>query len=93
MVLSPDVETVVSFSLLAEKYHLTDDLAFYYDFICQHFMPVSRTRAWRALSFGQVFDLLSEDNLHVERELDVFHAAVAWIDGNRAKRWGVSPLV
>ena len=86
MLMNPDVETVVFFSYLAEKYHISDNLAFFYDFMCKHFLRVSRTRGWRTLTFGQVFDLLSEDNLNVERELDVFHAAVAWIDSDRTNR-------
>ncbi|KAL8604342.1 hypothetical protein ACOMHN_028105 [Nucella lapillus] len=86
MILSPDVETVTLFSSLAEKYQLIEDLTYFYDFICKHFLYVSRTRGWKTLTFAQVFDLLSENNLNVERELDVFHAAVAWIEADRGSR-------
>ena len=86
MLLNPGVETVILFSYLVEKYDITDNLAYFYDFTCKHFLRVSRTRGWRTLTFGQVFDLLSEDNLNVERELDVFHAGVAWIDSDRTNR-------
>ncbi|KAK7103055.1 hypothetical protein V1264_021184 [Littorina saxatilis] len=86
MLLKPDIETVILFSCLAEKYQLSDNLGSFYDFMCKHFLRVSRTRGWKTLTFGQVFDLLSEDNLSVERELDIFHAAVAWIDADRANR-------
>lgn len=82
----PSVDTVIQYSQLADKFHLTDDPGFFYDFICEHFLSVTRTRAWRGLGFGQVFDFLSEDNLNVERELDVFHAAVAWIEADRSSR-------
>jgi hypothetical protein len=86
LVFNPDVETVILFSSLADKYRLCNNMTLFYDFICKYFLRVTRTRAWKTLTFARVFDLLSEDNLNVARELDVFHAAVAWIDGDRVHR-------
>ncbi|KAK7499567.1 hypothetical protein BaRGS_00009219 [Batillaria attramentaria] len=86
VLLQPSVETVIYYSQLAEKYHLIDDTSRFYDFVCEHFLRVSRTPGWRSLGFGQVFDYLNEDNLNVERELDVFHAAVSWIEADRPHR-------
>ncbi len=58
-------------------------------FLQKHFTPVSKTEDFLALPVGDVFEILSRDELFVSNEEQVFEAAMAWVrkDENSRKEY------
>lgn len=48
-------------------------------FIQKHFIAVSKSEQFLSLELADVVSILSQDNLYVESEEDIFTAVVAWI--------------
>ncbi|XP_060104082.1 kelch-like protein 18 isoform X1 [Heteronotia binoei] len=55
-------------------------------FIHQHFVEVSMSEEFLALPFEDVLELVSNDELHIKLEEQVFEAALAWVRYNREQR-------
>ncbi|XP_073533203.1 kelch-like protein 18 isoform X1 [Phyllobates terribilis] len=55
-------------------------------FIHEHFVEVSMSEEFLALSFDEVLELVSRDELNVKAEEQVFEAVLAWVRYDREQR-------
>ena len=55
-------------------------------FIRERFQEVSNTRHFNYLPFERLAIILLDDRLNVQTELEVFYAAMRWINFNREER-------
>ncbi|XP_051878903.1 kelch-like protein 18 [Pristis pectinata] len=60
-------------------------------FIHQHFVEVSMSEEFLALSFEEVLELVARDELNVKSEEQVFEAVLAWVRFNRENRENYLP--
>ncbi|XP_048366842.1 kelch-like protein 18 isoform X1 [Sphaerodactylus townsendi] len=60
-------------------------------FIHQHFVEVSMSEEFLALPLEDVLELVSQDELNVKREEQVFEAALAWVRYDREQREACLP--
>ncbi|XP_062913206.1 kelch-like protein 18 [Mobula hypostoma] len=60
-------------------------------FIHQHFVEVSMSEEFLALSFEEVLELVARDELNVKSEEQVFEAVLAWVRFNRENRESYLP--
>ena len=80
------VDNAIIFYSIAENYKLDDMRENTYAFIMTRFVEVSNTKHFNYLPYERLVKLLSDDRLNVQGELDVFYAALRWVDHNRAER-------
>ncbi|KAK7101585.1 uncharacterized protein [Littorina saxatilis] len=81
-----DVENALYYMFVAQKHELVDIAPFLQDFVRANFTAIVRTHRFLGMELQQLRDFLSDDGIMVTSELDVFHAARAWIDHSKTER-------
>jgi len=77
---------VIIFYSVAENYNLTEMRDNVICFIRSRFIEISNTRHFNFLPYERLAFILSDDRLNVATELEVFYAAMRWVNFNREER-------
>ncbi|XP_067684796.1 kelch-like protein 28 [Haliotis asinina] len=84
--LDHSVQEALEVMKIARKHELLDIYSNVYDYVCLNFNKVTKTDSFLRASHADLCHLLSDDNLCVQKELDIFFAATRWLDYNRQDR-------
>ncbi|KAK0064309.1 hypothetical protein Bpfe_006494 [Biomphalaria pfeifferi] len=84
--LSCDYRTIITNYLIAAKFELYDVMDRLLDQIRANFICISRTKEFLSLPADVVMMFLQDNNLNVDNELEIFFAAINWIDYNKMQR-------
>nr|KAG5697610.1 hypothetical protein BaRGS_001035 [Batillaria attramentaria] len=81
-----NVQNALYYKYVADKHELEDIMPYLQDFVRANFTAISKTHSFLGMGVQQCKILLSDDGLKVDKELDVFYAARAWIEHNKHDR-------
>ncbi|KAH9489321.1 hypothetical protein Btru_057587 [Bulinus truncatus] len=84
--LSCDYHTIINNYIIAAKFDLYDVTERLMDQIRANFVCVARTKEFLSLPLDIVMMFLQDNNLNVEDELEIFFAALNWVDFNKMQR-------
>ncbi|XP_055853938.1 kelch-like protein 5 [Episyrphus balteatus] len=76
----------LGFAFFAEQQSCTTLLKLAKAYTCQHFMQVCKNQEFFQLNAEQLGKLLSNDDLNVPSEQDVFHSLMSWVQQDTATR-------
>lgn len=88
-----DSSNVLCYQVVAARAGLWDLESEMYRFICDNFVDVINTGSWEAIGFQRMHDILSDCNIVIRGELDVFTAIVKWIDYKKCQRIAYAPCL
>ena len=88
-----DINSALFYHAVAIKYEIEDLAARIYDFICSRFVEITKTRQYSRAPVATVKRLLDEDRLNVSSEMDVFLAALTWLEYRREERLSLAPTL
>lgn len=71
---------------VADMYNIADLRRLSMQFMCHFFNIIKDTPSFAEISPNLLLELLSSDNLNVQREEDVFNAVLAWITFDESNR-------
>lgn len=80
------ITSVLPYIYVAEKHSLRNLLDTMSAFVREKFTDVVATKQFLDCPYERVAQLLADDNLNVDNEIEVFHAATRWLDHNRQAR-------
>ncbi|XP_059153808.1 uncharacterized protein LOC131939496 [Physella acuta] len=84
--MSCDIENCINNYLIAAKFQLCDVMDRILDLIRLNFMSIIRTREFLSLPCDVVVMFLTDSNVNVTSELEIFFAALSWVDFNKMDR-------
>ncbi|XP_046369558.2 kelch-like protein diablo [Haliotis rufescens] len=84
--LNHSIQEALTVMKISRKHELLDIFSNVYDYVCLNFNKVAKTDSFLRAHHTDMCHLLSDDNLCVQKELDVFFAATRWLDYNRQDR-------
>lgn len=79
-------ENVLFYLLIAERHEMDDLVAIMEYYISENFGTICKSQMFLGLSIEHVKFVLNKDNIRIDSELEIFYAAVSWIDHNRQDR-------
>eukprot|EP00794_Sanderia_malayensis_P006594 gene6594-7339_t len=81
-----DCANCIGIAYLAEKYHCKKAHRDAQEFSRQNFRAVSKTKEFAELDYKQVYQLISNDELNVTHESEVYAAMVGWVKRDEKQR-------